>query len=111
MDLSTLVVGVLGMVAIIAKVTDFVKYATNAATERRAIATQLLVWAGAVAVVFLYSASDFGSFEVGGVRIDDMVWPTKVILGVAAGSAASVATDYRKAFDGSDTAKVPSLNI
>jgi hypothetical protein len=112
MDLSSLVVGVIGLVAISMKVTDFLKMLTNFGTQRRAIATQLLVWLGATAVVFLYSASDFGStIAIADIALNDMASATKVILGLAIGSAGSVAVDFRKAIDGGDTAKAPSLNI
>lgn len=111
MDLESLVVGVIGMVAICMAVVDFVKRVTNAATEKRAIVTQLLAWLAATGVVWLYSASDFGNFDIGGVRIDDMQGATKVILGVAIGSAAMQGKDLFKAFDNSDSAAVPSLKI
>jgi hypothetical protein len=111
MDLEALVVGVIGMIAISMKVVDFLKQATNLPGSKRAVLTQLVAWLGATGVVFLYSASDFGSFDVGGVAIDDMQGATKVILGLAIGSAASVGVDFKKAIDGSDSAAVPSLNI
>jgi hypothetical protein len=40
-----------------------------------------------------------------------MAAATKVILGLAIGSAASAAVDFKKAVDGSDSAKVPPLNV
>lgn len=111
MDLESLVVGVIGMIAVCMAAVDFVKRVSNAATEKRAIVTQLMAWVAATLVVWLYSASDFGTFEIGGVRIDDMQWATKIILGLAIGSAAMQGKDLFKAIDNGDTAKVPSLKI
>jgi hypothetical protein len=75
------------------------------------VVTQLAAWLGATAVVFLYSASDFGTFSIGDIAINNMEWSTKLILGLAIGSAASVGTDVKKAIDSSDSAAVPPLHI
>jgi hypothetical protein len=40
-----------------------------------------------------------------------MASATKVILGLAIGSAGSVAVDFRKAIDGQDSAKMPPLKV
>lgn len=109
MDLESLVVGVIGMIAVVMAVTDFIKRVSNGAVALKGIATQLIVWFAAGAVIFLYSASDFGTFEIGGVRIDNMQWTTKAILALAIGSAAMKGADIIKAIDGSDSAKVPPL--
>lgn len=112
MDLGSLVLGVLGMVAIAMKVTDFLKQCTNLPGTKRAVLTQLACWLGAVLVVWLYSASDFGSsIVIGDIPINDMAWASKVILGLAIGSAGSVAIDYKKAIDGTDSAVIPPLNV
>jgi len=111
MDLESLVIGVIGMVAISMKVVDFLKQATNLPGSRRAVVTQLAAWLGATGVIFLYSASDFGTFDIGGIAIDNMQWTTKLILGIAVGSAASVGVDFKKAIDASDSAAVPDLKI
>jgi hypothetical protein len=109
MDLESLVVGVIGMIAIVMAVTDFIKRVSNGTVAAKGIATQVIVWIAAGVVVFLYSASDFGNFEIGGIRIDNMEWTTKVILALAIGSAAMKSADVIKAIDGSDSAAVPPL--
>jgi hypothetical protein len=109
MDLESLVVGVIGMIAIVMAVTDFIKRVSNGTVAAKGIATQVIVWIAAGVVVFLYSASDFGTFEIGGIRIDNMEWTTKVILALAIGSAAMKSADVIKAIDGSDSAAVPPL--
>lgn len=111
MDLESLVVGVVGMIAIVMALTDFIKRVSNGSVEKRGIVTQLIVVAVATGVVFLYSASDFGTFEIGGVRIDNMMVATKLILGLAIGSAAMKSADVIKAIDNSDSAKNPPLNL
>jgi hypothetical protein len=112
MDLGSLVLGVAGMIAITMKVTDFLKQVTNLPGSKRAVLTQLAAWAGATAVVFLYSASDFGpNVVIGDVAVNDMAWASKVVLGLAIGSAGSAAVDFKKAVDNSDSAAVPPLNV
>lgn len=111
MDLESLVVGVVGMVTICMALTDFVKRLTNPSTEKRALLTQVLVWVVATGVVFLYSASDFGSFDIGGVAIDNMMAATKLILGLAIGSAAMVGFNTLKSFNNADTSVPPKLKL
>lgn len=110
MDLNALVLGVIGLVALIAKFTDFLRVVTNLPGSLSAVLTQLTAWGAGLAGVFLYSASDFGpTITIGGMLLSDIDGPAKVILGLALGSAASLAVDFKQAFDNNDTAAKPPL--
>lgn len=112
MDLSTLVVGVIGLVALANKLTDFLKLLTNYATHKTSVITQVIAWGAATGSVFLYSASDFGGgISIEDIALNDMSTATKIILGLGIGSAASVLKDFTKAVDTSDSARILSLNI
>lgn len=105
------VVGIVGMVALVWKVVDWLRLLTNLGTQRSAVVTQLLAWVGAVAVVFLYGASEFGTFAVPGTELllSDVGGWSKVILGLAIGSTASAVVDVKQAIDNTDNAAKPPL--
>jgi hypothetical protein len=105
------IAGLVGMLTVVWKLIDFLKLLANWSHERSGVLTQVLVWLGAIAVVFLYGASDLGTFPIPGTELmleDAGVW-TKVILGLAIGSASSVLVDAKQAIDSSDTATKPPL--
>lgn len=105
-----LIAGLVGMLAVTAKVIDFLRYISNLPATRSEVLTQLLAWLGAVAVVFLYGASDFGvTIDLGGVALSDVNGWTKVLVGLVIGSGASLVKDHVKARDNTDSAKVPPL--
>jgi Na+/proline symporter len=99
------------MVALLWKVVDWLRMVRGWPGTRSGVVTQLLAWAGATVVVFLYGASDFGTFEVPGTQLllSDLGGWSKVILGLAIGSTASVAVDVKQAVDNTDTASKPPL--
>lgn len=110
MEPTVLIAGIVGLLALAAKVIDFLRYLTDLPRSRSAVLTQALAWVGAIAVVFLYGASQFGStVDVSGIALSDMDGPTKALVGLAVGSLASLVKDHIKARDNTDTAKVPPL--
>lgn len=112
MDPTTGIVGMVGLVALIAKLTDFGRMLTNLPGTGRKVASQLLAWAVAIAALWLYSASQYGSTVViAGTPVDHMGAATKVLVGVTLGSAASLVADGRRAIDNTQTAAVPPLHI
>lgn len=112
MDLASLVVGVMGLIALVAKLTDFLKLLTNAREHRSAVLTQLAAWGAGVLGTFLYAATDFGpTVVVADIPLDEMASATKLVLGLAIGSAASVLVDFKQAVDSTDSAKKPKLNL
>jgi hypothetical protein len=103
--------GLVGMLAVVWKVIDFLRLAANWPTTRSSVVTQLLTWAGAVVVVFLYAASELGDFVIPGTELvlsDTNAW-TKIVLALAIGSATSVAVDFKQAIDSTDSAAKPPL--
>ena len=105
------IAGLVGMLAVVWKVIDFLRLVANWPTSRSSVVTQLLTWIGAVLVVWLYAASQLGDFVIPGTELvlsDANVW-TLVILGLAIGSTASVAVDVKQAIDASDSAAKPPL--
>lgn len=95
-------------VALIWKVVDFAKLVRS--KDVNGIVTQLAVWGAGVAVFFLLASTDFAN----GIRIGNMVLghlngASVVLIGLSAGSTGSVLYDYKRAFDRSDTATMPSL--
>lgn len=111
MEVAT--VGLIGMVALVWKVVDFLRLVANLGTQRSAVVTQLTAWLGAVAVVFLYGASDLGDFHVPGtaLALADVNGWTKLVLGLAVGSTASAAVDVKQAIDRNDNASKPPLVV
>lgn len=110
MEPTVLIAGLVGLLALAAKVIDFLRYLSDLPRSRSAVLTQALSWIGAILVVFLYGASQFGdTVDVGGIVLSNMDAPTKVLVGLAVGSLASLVKDFVKARDNTDTAKVPPL--
>lgn len=109
-----LVAGVVGLVALVTKLIDFLRYLVNIRRDplaRSSVLTQLCAWVAGVAGTFLYAASDLGNFAIPGTRLilSDVDGPTKLIVGFAIGSGASVIKDWIKARDNTDSAAVPPL--
>ena len=110
MEPTLLIAGLLGLLAVAAKVIDFLRLVSNLPATKSSVVTQLAAWIGGVAVVFLYGASDFGvTVDLGGVALSDVNGWSKLLVGVAVGSLASMAKDYIKARDNTDSAKMPPL--
>lgn len=105
------IAGLVGMLAVVWKVIDFLRLLAHFGRERSAVVTQLLVWLGAIVVVFVYAQSQLGDFTIPGTELllsDANVW-TLIVLALAIGSTASVAVDIKQAVDGSDSAAKPPL--
>lgn len=95
MDPTIVLAGFVGLLATAAKVIDFLRYLVDWQVSRGKAITQALAWLGGIAVVFLYAASDFGdTVDLGGILLSDVNGSTKVIVGVAIGSLASLAKDF-----------------
>lgn len=101
--------GVAGMTATVWKFIDLVKLVT--ARMWVPAITQVLVWLAGISVAVLYASSDFGStVDIGtGQTLDTVNGATLVLVGIALGSIASAAVDFKKARDNNDSAVVPPL--
>lgn len=96
------------LIALIWKFTDAVKMLI---AKDYSIVTQFIAWATGVAAAFLAANSDIGeSWDVGApVPLGLLNAWSLVLLGMAWGSAGSGLVDFKRAFDRSDSAAVPSL--
>jgi hypothetical protein len=105
------IVGLAGMLALIVKVIDFARLLTNISTTKSSVVTQLLTWVAAVGVVVLYAESQLGDFQIPGMDLllSETTFPTQVLIGLAIGSTASVAVDWKQAVDSTDSAAKPPL--
>jgi hypothetical protein len=82
------------------------------AGELRAAVTQVFVWAAGIGVAFLLAASDFaGGVEVAGASLEVLNAASLVLFGVALGSTASTAYEFKKAFDQTDSATEPKPSL
>lgn len=88
---------------------NFLKYLR--ARDTNAAVTQLIVWIGGAGAVFLFAASQFGStIKIDGAHtLDQLTFWSRVILGINAASLLTVANEFRKAVDRTDTSVTPSL--
>lgn len=105
------IAGLVGMLAVVWKVIDFLRLLASWPSTRSSVVTQLLTWLGAIVVVFLYAASQLGDFVIPGTELllsDANAW-TLIALALAIGSTASVGVDIKQAIDASDTAAKPPL--
>lgn len=104
MDFAPLLVAV----ALIWKLVDFAK--ALRVRDIDAIGTQLSVWIAGVVVTFLLAATDFASgITIGDLNLDALNWASLLLLGLSIGSTGSVAYDFKRALDSSDSAAQPSL--
>lgn len=96
------------MFALIKKLLDFFKYCTN--QDWNGAVTQIAVWLSGVLVVTLYAQTDWAeTFSFAGFTLADMNFASLIALGIGLGSSASVATDFIKARDNTDSAAMPPL--
>lgn len=76
-------------------------------SDRSAAVTQLVAFAVAVGVVFLFAATPLGAgIALLGVSLGGAGVATKVLFGLAIGAGAMGATDALKAVDNTQSAKV-----
>jgi hypothetical protein len=102
-------VALLALVALfVKKATDWLKYLTN--RDWNGALTQAVAWGISVASLFLAAESElFETFGVNDVNFGDLNGAGIVLVGLALGSGASGFTDWLKARDNTDSARMPSL--
>jgi len=104
------VVSLAALIALPWKVVDWAKLLVN--KDWNGAITQLVAWvAGVLALVAGANSDAFEAFAIPGMikPIGDLNTWSLILLGVAMMSAGSVAYDFKKALDGSDSAKMPPL--
>lgn len=101
-------IGLAGLIAIIWKVVDFLKYLTN--KDINAALTQASVWLSALAVALLAREADpFAGIGILGTTFGNLDLAAVVLFALGIGSTASGVVDFKKAVDHSDTARTPAL--
>lgn len=104
------VVTLAALAALVTKFTTWLKFVR--AKDWNATLTQAAVWAVGIGVAMIAAQADVaqGLTVFGNNLLADLdVW-SQVLVGLGLGSAGSVVFyDYRKALDGSDSAKEPPL--
>lgn len=104
------ILGVVGLVALVMKVIDFVRLLAHLKDQRSAVVTQTLSWVGGVLAVLLYGNSDFAdTVTIGGKNLALVSGATLVLVGIVLGSMASAVVDIKQAVDGNDSAAKPRL--
>lgn len=111
MEPTIAIAGIVGLLATSKKFIDFLRFVMNLPATKSEVLTQLCSWGGGTIAVFLYGASQLGDFEIPGtgLTVSNMNGWTKLLVGVSIGSGASLITDWIKARDDTDSAKVPPL--
>lgn len=95
-------------VALIWKIVDFAKQVR--VRDWDSVVTQAVTWGAGVAVGFILAHSDFGSsVPIAGTNLGHMNSWSVVLVGLTIASTGSVAYDYKRALDRSDSAAMPSL--
>ena len=94
--------------ALAVKIVSALKYLT--ARDINAFVTQVIAWVVGIGVIALAAQADLAAgIDIGGVLLQDLDFASQVFVGLGLASAASFAFDVKKALDGSDSAKEPSL--
>lgn len=94
--------------ALLWKVIDVLK--NLRAQNWNTVVTQLVAWGAGVAVLFLVASTQFAAeITVGKLNLDGLDGSTKFFVGLMLSSIVSVSVDVKKAIDGSDSSKQPSL--
>lgn len=80
------------------------------AKDKNGVVTTLVVWLAGVLTVFLFAQSDFAAaIPIGDVTLDGLNGWSLVIAGLTVGGVGSTVYNFKKALDGSDSAKEPPL--
>lgn len=101
-------VPVVAMLALIAKIIDFLRYAR--AGDANGVFTQLAVWLAGVGVVLLVAQTDWADgIPFAGQALSNLNFWSLIFVGLAIGSAASLTKDTLKSVDNHNTSAIPTL--
>ena len=98
------------LAALVVKFTDLSKRVTSG--DYKGAATILFAWAAGIAALFLGGATVWAKgkgLDIGDIQLADLNAASKVFAGSAIGSAGSLAFDFKKARDNTDTALEPTF--
>jgi hypothetical protein len=101
-------VPLLAALALAWKIVDWLKLLR--VKDWNGVVTQAAVWGAGVLVIFLLAQSDFSSgITIGDMNLDALNGWSLVLVGLCIGASGSVGYDFKRAFDRSDSAAMPSL--
>lgn len=103
----------LGFAALAALVIKIVSVVKAIGKDNNIVATQVVVWAVGIIVLFLAGEADVTSGMVipgfSDIHLGDLDAASIVLAGLALGSSGAFAYDVKKAVDNSDSATEPAL--
>lgn len=101
-------VPLLALAALVKKFVDFSKYVTN--RDVNGALTQLFVWIAGIAAVAIFAQTAWADGIVfASVALSKMNFASQVAMGLGISSTGAFATDYLKAKDNFDSARMPNL--
>lgn len=114
MEPTVTLAGLIGMVALGKTLVDYLRELSAWFAHRGSAASVLhrtIAYVVGMSLTFLYGASQLGDFAIPGTKLllSNMDGPTKAIVGLSVGGTMSLAADYLKARDNTDSAKVPPI--
>lgn len=106
---STPVIPTALLLAVVKKLTGFVKYVT--AKDTKAVVTQIIAWVGGMALAWIGAHSDLlGGYAVLGHSLSSLNFVDQSLVGFGLGSGASYFLhDVLAGIDNADTASEPVL--
>lgn len=103
-------VPLLAMLALIKKVGDWLKQITN--NDWNGVVTQLVIWVGAVVIVWLVSETDFAEgVGIGDTNLAAVNFASIVFVGLFIGSGASLVHDWFQSRDNSNSPTTTRLKL
>lgn len=95
-------------VALLWKVVDTAKLVR--VRDVNAVVTQAVTWGAGVLLAFLLAATDFADgIPIGDMHLGHLNAASLILVGLSLGSSASVAYDFKRAIDRTDSAAMPTL--
>jgi hypothetical protein len=95
-------------IALLWKIVDFAKLVR--VRDVNAVVTQAVTWAAGVGLTFLLAGTDFADgIKIGDMHLGHVNASSLVLIGLSLASSTSVAYDFKRALDRTDSAAMPSL--
>jgi hypothetical protein len=94
--------------ALVYKFVDFLKFCR--VKDWNSAGTQAVAWLAGILAITLFANSDFSAgIDLGGRSLGSLNFVSQVIVGLSATSLFSAFYDFKRAIDGTDSAKTPAL--
>jgi hypothetical protein len=110
METALPLAGLAGLMFVVWKFIDFLRYFANFSSQKSAVVTQALSWLGGIAGVFLFAETQWGAIDIQNIgTVSAMNTASKILLGLAVASAASTGVDLFQSIDGTNSNAKPPL--